>query len=82
MEKVKVKINYRGVGELLRSDEVRTVVNEYAESVMGRLPSGYEMESSQTEQRVKAKISAATIPAQIDNSQNNTLLKALGGGRG
>ena len=43
--------------------------------------SGYEMEESETTQRAKVSIRASSVLARLDNSKNNTLLKALGGGK-
>ncbi len=81
MGKVTFKVNYPGIGELLKSNEMRNVLAQYGDQVMSRLPSGYEMEESETTQRAKVSIRASSVLARLDNSKNNTLLKALGGGK-
>lgn len=81
MGKVTFKVNYSGVGALLKSSEMQNVLARYGDQVMSKLPAGYEMEISQTEERAKVRISAKSYLARLDNSKNNTLLKALGGGK-
>lgn len=80
MADFKFELNREGVKELLQSAEMQAVLNEKAQAVYGRLPSGYAVKSGETSQRAKATIYTDSIGAKIDNSKNNTLLKALGGG--
>ena len=80
MAKVKFKLNHAGVGALLKSAEMQDVLNQYGSKVMGKLPEGYGMRAGQTSQRAKVSVYTDSIEARIDNSKNNTLLKALGGG--
>lgn len=77
MSKVWVEINYKGIGDVLQSKGVRDALNEYAGTVMGRLPDGYEM-SERTTDRAVTTVYAATYKARKDCLKNNTLLKAGG----
>lgn len=77
MSKIKVKLNYKGIQELLNGDAMRNCLDEYADRVMKQLDDGYEIEHRTTDRSVVA-IGATTAKARVQNSKNNTLLKALG----
>lgn len=77
MSKIQVKLNYKGVRELLKSSEMKSVLDGYADRVMKQLDDGYEIERRTTDRAVVA-VGATTAKARVDNSRNNTLLKALG----
>lgn len=81
MSRVKFELNRPGVGELLKSQEALSVCQEYASQVAGRAGDGYEITTHVGKTRVNASVAAATYEAAQDNYENNTLLKALGGGR-
>ena len=80
MSSFKFELDREGVRELLKSEEMHSIINDCAQEILGRLSDGYEMKSGETEQRAKASVYAESIKARRDNSKNNTLLKALGGG--
>jgi len=78
MSKVTVKLNYKGVRELLNSSEMQAILDGCADRMMRQLDDdGYEVEHRKTDRAVVA-IGAATTKARVKNSKNNTLLKALG----
>ena len=77
MSKVQVKLNYKGVQELLKSSEMDAILDEYADRVMKQLDDGYEVEHRKTDRAVVA-VGAVTAKARVQNSRDNTLLKALG----
>lgn len=77
MSKVTVKLNYKGVQELLKGDTMRNFLDEYADRVMKQLDDGYEVEHRDTDRAV-VSVGAVTAKARVQNSKNNTLLKALG----
>ena len=85
-KKYKFKLDKAGVGKLLMSDEMRSVLDGYAGKVVGRAGDGYGSETvasvgrAKPGTRLKAIVRAETPKARRDNSENNTLLKALGGG--
>ena len=77
MSNIKVKLNYKGVQELLKSDDMKAILDDYANRVMKQLDDGYEIEHRTTDRAVVA-VGATTAKARVQNSRNNTLLKALG----
>ena len=77
---MEVKINYEGIGELLRSEWAADCCTEVAEGLAMNAGDGYEVaEPHDTGQRAAVNVYAATDAAQRDNYENNTLLKAIGG---
>ena len=80
MGNVRFEIDRTGVRALLQSGEMASILESHASAIAGRLPDGYEAESVMTATRAKVNIIAKTPKARADNSKNNTLLKALGGG--
>ena len=81
MSKVDFKLNGAGVRQLLRSSEAMAVVSQQANALRNRCGDGYEVTTYTGKNRVNASVHAATVEARRDNYQNNTLLKARGGGR-
>lgn len=77
MNKVVIRLNKSGVRELLKSDEAKALVTEYAEDIARRAGAGYSVETSVGYTRARAEVSATTSEAIHDNYQNNTLLKAI-----
>ena len=53
---------------------------EYASGVQARAGDGYIVTTYVGKNRVNASVMADTYEARQDNYENNTLLKALGGG--
>lgn len=81
MSKVDFKLNSAGVRDLLRSQEAMAVCKTYADAVLSRTGGeGYEVTTYVGVNRVNASVHAETFEARKDNAENNTLLKALGGG--
>ena len=74
----KFVLNRPAVSDLMKSDKVRSVLERQADIIMQGLPSGYEMETDDTDQRARILIRAVSHDAQKDNLENNTLLKAIG----
>ena len=72
------ELNYEGVGELLKSDEMMSVCREYAEEVMSRAGDGYDISEYVGTSRVNVSVYAATEEALKECYEENTLLKALG----
>ena len=81
MSKVKFRLDRAGVRELLRSPEAMSVCRDYANAVQSRVGEGYEVTTHVGRNRVNASVHAETYEARKDNYDNNTLLKALGGGK-
>ena len=81
MSKVKFKLNRAGVRELMQSSAAAGVVTQYASQMQSRCGPGYEVSTMVGKTRVNASVYAATAEARQDNYNNNTLLKARGGGK-
>ena len=80
MSNIKFELDYDGVGALLKSPEMASVCESYARDVQARAGAGYEVDTYVGRTRVNASVHAETDEARRDNFDNNTLLKALGGG--
>lgn len=76
-KKFKFRLNRKAVGDLLKSDEMKTVVDEYATAIKNRCGEGYENDSYKGKTRVNAMVYADTPQAKRDNIKNNTILKAV-----
>lgn len=74
MNNVKVRLNKKGVGKLLKSKELADGLNRLAFAAQSRLGDGYEAYVATT--RAVAVVETATPQAVDDNSAHNTLLKA------
>ena len=77
MAKDTFKLDYKGVGELLKSEAMQTILNEYATNIKNRCGDGYEQDIYVGKNRANAMVSATTYQAKKDNLDNNTLLKAV-----
>lgn len=77
MSKVKFKLNSAGVRNLLRSQEMQTVIEGKVSEIQGRCGNGYEQEVKVGRKRVYGQVYTDTIRAKKDNAKNNTLLKAV-----
>ena len=73
----KFKINYSGVGALLKSAEMQGVLSQKASAIRSRCGDGYEQDVYVGRTRANAMVKAATFQARKDNSKNNTILKAV-----
>lgn len=78
MAETKFKLNYAGVGQLLKSDEMMAACRKYADEVSARAGDGYEISEYVGETRVNVSVYAATEEALKECYEDNTLLKALG----
>lgn len=75
MAKVKFELNRAGVARLLKSPEMREVIESYAGSISARAGEGYTVKYGRT--RAVAFVETETEAAAQDNLDNNTLLKAV-----
>lgn len=73
----KFKLDKKGVGQLLKSDEMRAVITQKASDIQSRCGDGYESNVSMGKSRVHGVVIASTTKAKRDNLKNNTILKAL-----
>lgn len=82
MGNTKIVLNRSGVRELLKSDGIMAACQEAAEGVIRRAGPGYQTNTYTGANRVNVSIYAEDPAVVQDNLDNNTLLKALGGGSG
>lgn len=73
----KFKLNRKGVGELLKSDEMQVILKEHATNIRSRCGDGYEQDERVGKNRANAMVYANTYQAKADNLRNNTILKAV-----
>jgi len=73
----KFELNRKGVAELMKSDGMQAVLNDHASSIRNRCGDGYEQDIYVGKNRANAMVRAETLKAKKDNSNNNTLLKAV-----
>lgn len=77
--RVKFQLNPEGVRQLLTSPEMMAICKEYADRAANSLGAGYEASTHTGPKRVNAEVAAVTYKARKDNSENNTILKAIRG---
>lgn len=77
MAKMKFKLNYSGVGQLLKSAEMQNVLEEKATGISNRAGEGYKQDTYVGKTRANAMVYADSYAAKRDNMKNNTLLKAV-----
>lgn len=69
---IKFELNYKGVGELLHSSEMESVLMEHANQIATNAGDGYQAVQKGT----RVIVVPVTKAAEKDNLNNNTLLKA------
>lgn len=77
MPNVRIELNSQGVRELLRSEEMMAICREHADKALSNLGEGYEVTTHTGRNRVNAEVAAVSYEAKLDNSRNNTILKAI-----
>lgn len=77
MSKFIFKLNRSGVAELMKSQAMQSVLKEHAKTIKERAGDGYEQDIYIGKNRANAMVKAESFKARKDNSENNTLLKAV-----
>lgn len=77
MSKTRVELSYSGIGEILRSEEMAACVRGEAGRIFAALGDGYASDTYHAGTRVIASVFTETKDAAKDNSENNSLLKAV-----
>lgn len=78
MSDIEVRVNFEGVGQLLRGPEMEQLMRSYAESIQNRAGNGYMSDARKLGTRWISTVYTATREAMLDTAENNTLLKAIG----
>lgn len=74
---VRFELDKAGVGKLLKSQDMQNVLNAHASAMLSGLGAGYETDSFVGFDRAHAVVKAVSREARRENSENNTLLKAV-----
>lgn len=69
------KLDYAGIGELMKSTEMQNVLISFAEQVAGRAGDGYSVYVGPT--RANVSVETKSEAAKRDNYENNTLEKVI-----
>lgn len=77
MNKLQFKLNKSAVRELLKSGQMKTILDEKATGIADAAGTGYEHRGHLSDQRYIVNVYADTPEAKRDNLKNNTLLKAV-----
>lgn len=81
MSKVEFELVSEGIVELLKSPEILSVCEEYANNSLQKLGAGYVSDSyAKGKSRVNVSVRAESRKAIAENSEHNTILKAVIGG--
>lgn len=80
MAKIRIELNSEGIRQMLKGAEVEQAVGDVAKQIADRAGTGYGSDTKQMPGRVVASAFTETKEAMQDNMENNTLLKAMGGG--
>ena len=77
----KFVLDKKGVGELLRSEDIQSVLNAYGQQVQSNTGNAEDYQTQVSLGKVRANVVIRCINSTSikDNLKNNTLLKALGG---
>ena len=73
----RVKLNRKGVRQLLQSPEMENALTGIAFAAQNRLGEGYKASYYKASTRVVAKVSAESPAARKENADTNSILKAL-----
>lgn len=79
MAKFKFELNRAGVKELMQSAEMMDICKGYADNAVASLGDGYEVSTHTGKTRVNASVIATSYEAIKENSETNSILKAVGG---
>lgn len=77
MSKFKFELNQAGVQELMKSPEMKSILEEASSKKAAQAGAGYSSEVHAGQKRLYANIFPATKEAAHDNYENNTLEKVI-----
>jgi len=77
MSKFEFKLNRAGVKELMKSPEMQSILTQKAAGIRNRCGDGFGQDIRVGKNRANAMVWAETPKAKQENSENNTILKAV-----
>lgn len=77
MTKFKFVLNRASVKELMKSEEMQTILKDKADGALNSLGEGYKSDTYVGKNRANTMVYADTYQAKSDNLKNNTILKAV-----
>ena len=81
MNNVKVRLNKKGVGKLLKSKELADGLNRLAFAAQSRLGDGYEAVYYTAPTRAVAEVRAESYAARTENADTPSRVQALNGSK-
>ena len=76
-ERLVFKLDRKGVREMLKGPEMMDAIKQTTNAIQSRCGHGYFTSTKIGRNRALGMVYAGTYEAKLDNSENNTLLKAL-----
>lgn len=80
MARVQIVLNQAGIREFLKSPSVQSMLLQHANQIAAKAGEGFTADVQAGKRRAYGRVTAQTQTARRNNLDNNTLLKALGGG--
>lgn len=77
MSKFKFELNRSAVRDLMKSEEMQTILKDKADTALNSLGEGYKSDTYVGKNRANAMVYADSYQAKSDNLKNNTILKAV-----
>lgn len=77
MSKFKFVLNRTAVRELMKSEEMQSILKDKADNALNSLGEGYKSDIHVGKNRANAMVYADTYKAKRDNLKNNSILKAV-----
>lgn len=78
---VRVRLKSGNIRALLNRGDVQALLLEHAQAIASRAGDGHSADVQAGKARAHARVSADTQRARRKNIRENTLLKAMGGGK-
>lgn len=78
MSRVCIRLNAKGIREVLHSQELEGALKGKSSEIQGRCGNGYVSDTYNAGSRLIASVSTKSCRAKKDNLKNNTILKAAG----
>jgi hypothetical protein len=82
MANVRVELNRRGVGEILKGAEVAADLRRRAAAVAATAGPGHEVEVSVSSTRARASVRTVTVDAMLAEALDRNLTRAFDAARG